>query len=250
MIGVQGTWQPLGLVFRMPAANHLCPQGWSKWEPGDKRDDGKRDRDICPVKKGYGIGINAMSVLQGVSLYSVLDKLGKVLPPTLDASKAKQQAWQVSSCNCFCSNFCTCIDPCLLSQSKFHSIKDLIQTDKVPFLVKKVSPRTNVDLDERPEVSSDAKQLRLSQWSPNHSCGEAGQFIDILYEHAQAATNCPDIRSACALLELAANAGALSVVVCCNQYRPGREQTKSMLYGYPMIDTKVLLSCIQVCSTP
>ena len=155
-----------------------------------------------------------------------------------------------SSCNCFCSNFCTCIDPSLLSQSKFHSIKDLIQTDKVPFLVKKVSPKTNVDLDERPEVSSDAKQLRLSQWSPNHSCGEAGQFIDILYEHAQAATNCPDIRSACALLELAANAGALSVVVCFNQYRPGQKQTKSTLYGYPMIDTKTLLSCIQVCSTP
>ena len=65
-------------------------------------------------------------------------------------------------------------------------------------------------------------------------------------EDALAATNCPDIQSACALLELAANAGALSLLVCANQYRQGREQLKSMLYAYPLVSTPELLQSIQV----
>ena len=61
-----------------------------------------------------------------------------------------------------------------------------------------------------------------------------------------AATNCPDIQSACALLELAANAGALSLIVCANQFRQGQRMTKSMLYAYPLVDTRKLLHCLQV----
>ena len=48
-------------------------QGWSKYEPGDKTEDGE-DRDISPVKKGYGIGISSIKVVEGVSLYSSLVK--------------------------------------------------------------------------------------------------------------------------------------------------------------------------------
>lgn len=78
---------------------HACAciwQGWSRWEPGDVDPDNKnKPREICPVKKGYGLGISGLGIYEGVSPYSVLDKLGKVLPSTLDAMKAKQQAWQV-----------------------------------------------------------------------------------------------------------------------------------------------------------
>lgn len=52
-----------------------CVQGWSKWEPGDLKEDGKRPRDICAVKKGYGMGIGAMYPIEGATLYSVLSKL-------------------------------------------------------------------------------------------------------------------------------------------------------------------------------
>lgn len=93
-----------------------------------------------------------------------------------------------------------------------------------------------------------AFQIRLSRWSSSSSKQgpESAHFIDILQEDALAATNCPDIQSACALLELAANAGALSLLVCANQYRQGREPTKSMLYGYPLINTTELLQSIPV----
>ena len=87
----------------------MACKGWSKWEPGEKTEDGKWDHEISPAKKGYGMGINSISVIQCASLYSIKDKLPRVLADTLDASKIKQQKWQ----------------------SKFHSIKDLIETEKV-----------------------------------------------------------------------------------------------------------------------
>ena len=57
-------------------------QGWSKWEVGDKREDGK-ECDICPVKKGYGMGLNAIGLIPNATLYSVLDKLPRMLPQTM-----------------------------------------------------------------------------------------------------------------------------------------------------------------------
>ena len=71
-------------------------QGWSRWEPGDVDPDNKnKPREICPVKKGYGMGISGINVYDNVSPYSVLDKLGRVLPGTLDEVKTRQQMWQV-----------------------------------------------------------------------------------------------------------------------------------------------------------
>lgn len=131
------------------------------------------------------------------------------------------------------------------AQSKYPAIKDLLQTDKVSFFVKTANVATSLDVDKRPEMANEPPQIRLSNWAPT-ACAEASHFIDILQADAMAATNCPDIDSACGLLDLAANAGALSLLVCCNQYRQGREQTKSMLYAYPLVNTRKLLESIQV----
>ena len=48
-------------------------------------------------------------------------------------------------------------------QSKFPSIKDLLQTDKVAFFVHRVSTETNVDVDERPEMASEPLQVGTSR---------------------------------------------------------------------------------------
>ena len=186
-----------------------------------------KPREICPVKKGYGMGVTAVTPLGGASLHSALRMLSKVLPPSLDDSKAKQQAWQ----------------------SKFASLKKIIKTDKVPFYVSAVSQSATVDLDERPEMANEPPQVKLSGWcadAENSKGVEPGCCIDILHETALKATNCADIHAACALIEIAANAGALSVVVCANQYRPGKERIKSMLYGFPIVDTRALLRSVQV----
>lgn len=108
-----------------------------------------------------------------------------------------------------------------------------------------VNPGVSVDLDDS---LPNETQIRLGGWALDGAAAgmEASHPIDIPLDVAIAATNCPEPRSACALIELAANAGALSVVVCVNQYRPGKEQARSMLYGFPIIDTKVLLKGVQV----
>ncbi len=53
-----------------------------------------KPRDICPVKKGYGMSVVSMNPFNCASLYSVADKIGKIIPATLDESRAKQMAWQ------------------------------------------------------------------------------------------------------------------------------------------------------------
>jgi hypothetical protein len=69
-------------------------QGWSKWEPGDMKEDGKRPREICAVKKGYGMALGDMRPIEGATLYSVLSKLPKIVPRTLDESRNKQSSYQ------------------------------------------------------------------------------------------------------------------------------------------------------------
>lgn len=69
--------------------------------------------------------------------------------------------------------------------------------------------------------------------------------IDILAEHAMAATNTCTIEAACSVIELAANAKALRLVVCHNEYRPGRDGLRSPVSGWPLIDTEILLQSIK-----
>ena len=120
-------------------------QGWSKWEPGDKKEDGKRDREICPVKKGYGMSAAALRPLEGATLYSVLDKLPKTVCPTLEKCRARQTEWQV----------------------QFSSIKDLIQTNVLPFFVARVNADLTIDMDAK-TMGDDGKptQICLHNWVP------------------------------------------------------------------------------------
>lgn len=57
------------------------PQGWSRYNLGE---EGVKESDICSVKKGYGMSVCDMRPIDGASLYSVLGKLPKVLPETLE----------------------------------------------------------------------------------------------------------------------------------------------------------------------
>jgi hypothetical protein len=116
-----------------------------------------KPRDICPVKKGYGMGVVSMNPITGASLYSVRDKLCRVIPSTLEDNRNRQQALQ----------------------SKYHSIKDLIQTQSVPFFVKTVSKDACFEVDERPEMASEPRQIMLSNWCSVPG-GDRGNCVDIL----------------------------------------------------------------------
>ena len=166
------------------------------------------------------MGFNSINLLHGLSPYSAFDYLGKVLPLTMDASRSNNQKWQ----------------------SKFHSIKEILQPDKPVFYIPKVHRDASVDIDEEND-----HQIHLGGRAADGFNGaETSHFIDISLKDALAATNSADICSACGLIELAINAGCLSIVVCQNPYRPGKEQRRSMLFGYPIIDTNALLACVEV----
>lgn len=109
------------------------------------KEDGKRPREICAVKKGYGMAIGDMRPIEGATLYSVLSKLPKMMPCTLEESRQRQSAYQ----------------------AKFHSIKDLIQTSSVPFFVKNINPECTIDLDQTC-LDEDEKpiQIKISNWAP------------------------------------------------------------------------------------
>ena len=161
------------------------------------KEDGKRPREICAVKKGYGMAIGDMRPIEGATLYSVLSKLPKVVPSTLEDNKQKQAAYQ----------------------AKYHSIKDLIQTSSVPFFVSSVNQEScNIDMDFS-VLDEDEKpvQIKLTNWTT--SSEHENSPVDISIEDAIRATNASTIEDACCLLELAASAGALSLLVCYNQYR-------------------------------
>lgn len=133
------------------------------WEPGDKKPCGKRDREICPVKKGYGLGISSMVPLENASMYSIMDKLSRTLHPTLDKCRMKHMDWQ----------------------TQLHSIKDLIQTNSLPFYIKKVSADVSIDLD--PSASGAESQICLSGCLPQV----------ILQAHVQTAWLCQAFPFAC-----------------------------------------------------
>ena len=132
----------------------LKMQGWSHWEQGDMKPCGKRPREVCPVKKGYGMGLSGKRPLQNATLYSVLDKLPKTIMPTLEKSRTRQSDWQ----------------------AQFQSIKDLIQTNAVPFFVQRVNPDVSIDLDPNNQRcspssadgsgSSRLPQICLTGWIP------------------------------------------------------------------------------------
>ena len=123
------------------------------------KEDGKRPREICAVKKGYGMAVGDMRPIEGATLYSVLSKLPKMVPPTLEDNRQKQSAFQ----------------------AKFQSIKELIQTSSVPFFVQKANPECTIDLDQTCLDEEDKKptQIKISNWAPpgtNHASIEIRIF--------------------------------------------------------------------------
>lgn len=202
-------------------------KGWSRYNLGD---EGVAEEHICPVKKGYGMSVVEMHPLEGASLYSVLSKLPRVIPSTLAENRQRQQSYS----------------------AKFQSLKKLIQTESVPFFVQRVGHDTLIDLDTTvlDEEQKNPVQIKLSNWIPRDN--ETTSFyddnspIDILVHDAMRATNASTIEEACCLLELAASAGALSLLVYHNQYRPGIEHVRSAYFAFPLVDSKILLKSIAV----
>lgn len=184
-----------------------------------------------PTTKGYGIAISRIDPIPDVSLYSLLDKLPLALRETVAASRDDNQQWQ----------------------DQFSSIKNVIASQGGIFFVREVSAQATVDMDARAELADAGypAQIRLLSWpAPDNDAPETRHPIDILAEHAMAATNTCTVEAACAALEIAANARALRVVACSSDYRPGKEGIRSPLAGWPIIDTEVLLRSIKTPVSP
>ena len=201
---------------------HTHTQGWNKKEIGD---EGITDeKDLCPVKRGYGMSVVEIRPIEGASLYSALAKLPKVLPETLKENQQRQ----------------------LALQARYKWIENVIQTSSLPFFIKAVGPESVVDLDTATlDAEENPTQIKISNWVPEGMSAE-NTPIDITVTDAIRATNANSVEEACCLLEVAAAAGALSLVVCYNQYRPGREHVKSAYSAYPLVDSKVLLKGVAV----
>lgn len=92
------------------------------------------------------MSVSGMRPLEGATLYSVMDKLPRTLSCTLEKSRAKQSEWQ----------------------GQFPSIKDLIQTNALPFFVSKVNPDVSIDMDSRSISLEDGhvQQICLQGWVP------------------------------------------------------------------------------------
>jgi hypothetical protein len=178
-----------------------------------------------PTTKGYGISISRIDPVPEVSLYSLVDKLPLALRETVAESREDNQQWH----------------------EQFPSIKNVIASQGGVFFVREVSTEATVDVDDRAELA-DANyppQIRLLNWSASGDAPECRHPIDILVDHAMAATNTCTIEAACAMIEIAANAKALRIVACCSDYRPGKEGVRSPLSGWPIVDTEVLLKAIR-----
>lgn len=48
-------------AFSLLEVEVVC-RGWSRWNEGDVNPDSGKPREICPVKKGYGMAIDALKV--------------------------------------------------------------------------------------------------------------------------------------------------------------------------------------------
>lgn len=183
-----------------------------------------------PTTKGYAISISRIDPVPEVSLYSLIDKLPLALRETVAESREDNQQWH----------------------DQFPSIKNVIASQGSVFFVREVSAQATVDVDDRAELA-DANyppQIRLHNWSVAGDAPECRHPIDILVDHAMAATNTCTIEAACAMLEIAANAKALRVVACSSDYRAGKESVRSPLAGWPIVDTEVLLSAIKTPVSP
>jgi hypothetical protein len=182
------------------------------------------------VTKGYGISISHVDPIPEASLYSIVHKLPVALRSNLTDSRADNLSWQ----------------------EKFLPIRNVIGAQGGAFYLQSVDRGAAIDIDDRHEVSMYPRQMCLRGWAGAPSSSSASSdaiesmyCIDILETDAMIATNTCTAEAACAIIEAAIHAGALSVVVSANEYRAGKENVRSILCGWPMIDADALLRCIK-----
>lgn len=190
-------------------------QGWSQWELGDVNEHAKnKARDVCPVKKGYGMGISAMKPLLH-TLYSFQEELLATLCASPGDSTDKQRLFGENN----------------------KAINQMISQQNVPFLVQKFGSDTHISWD------TDNQLVKIVNW------GEAGEEpIDITEEHALMFTNSSTVEDACRLIEIAYLGGSLKMPCFYDQFRKGREEipVRSIFHGVPLIQTAKLFESVRV----
>jgi hypothetical protein len=181
-------------------------QGWSKFDEGSVDPETGVARKICPVKLGFGLGLDSVRIYDDLSMHCMQDVLASIIPKTLAGTKEKQMQWR----------------------DQHKSIQKMLAEDKLHFFVARVNPETVIEVDERPSIP---KQVRLHNWflasdddRALKSGGNGGsredsvQPIDILQEHLIRHTNSNNIQSACVVLNMAIRAGALRLPVYDDRY--------------------------------
>lgn len=142
-------------------------------------------RDICPVKKGYGLAITGMKPLMQ-SLYSFQNELCLTVPASASLSSEVQRKFE--ECN--------------------KPINQLISQQNVPFLVQVFNPETYVT------HIPGSQTVQLSNW------GDSGEDpIDITEENAIAYTNSNTIEDACRIIELGCMTNCIKIPCFYDQYR-------------------------------
>jgi hypothetical protein len=209
MDSAEHTVIPAFTVFEI----EMSCKGWSQWEVGDVNENAKnKAREICPVKKGYGMGISSMKPM-AQSLYSFQDELRYILKASPSDATDKQRGFEENN----------------------KPINQMISQQNVPFLVQKFGPDTHIVWD------ADHKLIKITNW------GESGEDpIDIAEEHAMAFTNSSTMEDACRLIELAYMTGNLIMPSFYDQFRKGREDVaiKSVFHGVPLIQTAKLFESV------
>jgi hypothetical protein len=196
-------------------------KGWSTIEENEEitMSNGKVKRmtikDVCPVKKKYGLGLTGISISRG-SIYSCLDMIKSTVATTAVMQSSHQHAFA----------------------ERFGSIANVIQVQQAPFIVNDVNTDTAFSLDEENGL------IKLSNWASG-----VEESIDITVSSLLHYTNSYNMEEAFALLQLACSAGCLTMLCVYNRYRVSRKDTNpiySVYYGVPIIDTTKLLQGITV----
>lgn len=146
-------------------------KGWSKWNVGDEYTlpNGKKKTvtEICPVKKGYGIGIGQITVSRG-SIYSCVDKVSRCIGSSHLASNALQKEL---------------ID-------RYPGIAQSQQGVHSPFYVKALDAETSFAVDVQNGL------VKVFQWAPGME-----DPIDIEIQDALRYTNSLTVEDACSVME-------------------------------------------------
>ena len=186
----------------------------TKASGGPTSNDSASRREVCPVKKGYGMGISAMKPMLH-SLYSFQDELRSILCVSATDSTEKQRSFE----------------------ERNKSINQMISQQNVPFLVQSFSSETHITWD------TTNKLVKIVNW------GEAGEDpIDITEEHAMSFTNSTTVEDSCRIIELAYMTNCLIMPCFYDQFRKGREDSspKSVFHGVPLLQSAKLFESVRM----